>query len=109
MGIWFFLFWCTQCIPRGPELRTNCGYHWKNNIDDEVEDDTIPLKPVMRKKTLTSRTLHKFMESVWSLSSFANASMAPAKLERRRISSPQSTSTSLILPKAIVRWFFCKI
>uniref|UniRef100_M1A0Q3 Uncharacterized protein n=1 Tax=Solanum tuberosum TaxID=4113 RepID=M1A0Q3_SOLTU len=48
-------------------------------------------------------------ESVWSLSSFANASMAPAKLERRRISSPQSTSTSLILPKAIVRWFFCKI
>uniref|UniRef100_A0A0V0GFE3 Putative ovule protein n=1 Tax=Solanum chacoense TaxID=4108 RepID=A0A0V0GFE3_SOLCH len=45
---------------RDPELRTNCGYHWKNNIDDKV-DDTIPLKPITRKETLPSRTLHNFM------------------------------------------------
>ena len=48
-------------VFRGPELRTNCGYHWKNNVDDKVEDYTIPLKPVTRKETLASRTLHNFM------------------------------------------------
>ena len=34
----------------------------KSNVDDEVEDDTIPLEPVTRKETLiASRTLHNFM------------------------------------------------
>jgi len=34
----------------------------ENNVDDEVEDDTIPWKPVMRKKILiTSRTLHNIL------------------------------------------------
>ena len=45
-----------------PELGTNCGYYWKNNVDDKVEDDTIPLEPVTRKETLiASRTFHNFM------------------------------------------------
>nr|AAT38686.1 hypothetical protein SDM1_32t00006 [Solanum demissum] len=34
----------------------------KCNVDDEVEDDIIPLEPVTRKETLiASRTLHNFM------------------------------------------------
>ncbi|KAH0692341.1 hypothetical protein KY285_019438 [Solanum tuberosum] len=34
----------------------------KSNVDDEIEDDTIPLEPVMRKEALiASRTLHNFM------------------------------------------------
>ena len=33
----------------------------KNNVDDEVEDDIIPLEPITRKETLiTSKTLHNF-------------------------------------------------
>ena len=47
---------------RGSELRRNYGYIGKNNVDDKVEDDTIPLEPVTRKETLiASRTLHNFM------------------------------------------------
>jgi len=46
---------------RGTELRKNCGYHWKNNVDDKVEDNTIPLKLVTHKETFASRTLHNFM------------------------------------------------
>ena len=34
----------------------------KSNVDDEVEDDIVPLKPDTRKETLiVSRTLHNFM------------------------------------------------
>ncbi|KAK4727230.1 hypothetical protein R3W88_032147 [Solanum pinnatisectum] len=34
----------------------------KSNVDDEVEDDTIPLELVTRKESLiTSKTLHNFM------------------------------------------------
>ncbi|XP_015169155.1 protein RDM1-like [Solanum tuberosum] len=34
----------------------------KNNVDNEVEDDTIPLKPVTHKEALiASKTLHNFM------------------------------------------------
>ena len=34
----------------------------KSNVDDEVEDDNIPLEPVSHKETLiASRTLHNFM------------------------------------------------
>ena len=45
----------------GLELRINCEYHWKNNVDDKVEDDAIHLKPVTRKKILASRILHRIM------------------------------------------------
>ena len=45
-----------------PKHRRNCGYHRKNNVDDEVEDDNVPLEPVTRKKTLiASKTLHNFV------------------------------------------------
>ncbi len=34
----------------------------KNNVDDEIEDDTISLEPVIGKESLiASRTLHNFM------------------------------------------------
>ncbi|KAK4737609.1 hypothetical protein R3W88_001306 [Solanum pinnatisectum] len=34
----------------------------KSNVDDEVEDDTIPLVPITHKKALiATRTLHNFM------------------------------------------------
>lgn len=46
---------------RGSEPWTKCGFYWKNNVDNKVEDDTILLKPVTRKETLASRNLHNFM------------------------------------------------
>uniref|UniRef100_A0A0V0GMH8 Putative ovule protein n=1 Tax=Solanum chacoense TaxID=4108 RepID=A0A0V0GMH8_SOLCH len=50
---------------RGPKFRRNCGYHRENNVGDEVEVDTIPLKQVSHKEAIiTSRTLHYFLIQV---------------------------------------------
>jgi len=55
------LNWWKWYMFRDSKLRTNYGYHWKNNVDNKVEDDIIYLEPVTRKETLASRTLHNFM------------------------------------------------
>nr|AAT38752.1 hypothetical protein SDM1_42t00003 [Solanum demissum] len=49
---------CSE-VQRLEEIVDTIG---KCNVDDEVEDDTIPLEPITRMKTLiASRTLHNFM------------------------------------------------
>lgn len=43
------------------DLKLTRNYQ-KNNVNDEVEDDTIPLERVTRRKTIIAfRTLHNFM------------------------------------------------
>lgn len=32
-------------MSRDVELKINCGYHWKNNVDDKIEDATMYLEP----------------------------------------------------------------
>jgi len=56
------LDWWKWYIFKGRERRRFCGCHWKKNVDDKVEDVTIPLEPVTDKETLIAfRTLHNFI------------------------------------------------